>query len=101
MTSSCHTWVRCDPARHTIEAAATAPALAPMGLALDVALGDLSPPAVARWMVAAPGLDAGASQADPTPPSVERPRPIDLEDDRAREHISWSPWQVLCPVASL
>jgi dTDP-4-dehydrorhamnose reductase len=56
---------------------------------------------VARRVVAALGLDAGAIQAEQTPPSVERPRHIDLEDDRAREHIGWSPSQVLCPVASL
>jgi hypothetical protein len=84
--SSCHTGVRWTGTS---------------GLARDVALGDPSPPAVARRVVAALGLDAGAIQADPTPPSVERPRPIDLEDDRAREHIGWSPWQVLCPVGSL
>jgi dTDP-4-dehydrorhamnose reductase len=56
---------------------------------------------VARRVVAALGLDAGSIQAEPTPPSAERPRHIHLDDDRARGSIGWSPSQVLCPVAWL
>lgn len=51
---------------------------------------------IAQRVVSALGLEADAIEPGRTPPSANRPRHLDLADDRARARIGWSPSRVLC-----
>lgn len=50
---------------------------------------------IAQRVVSALGLEADTIEPAQTPPSADRPRHLDLADDRARARIGWSPPSVL------
>lgn len=53
---------------------------------------------IAQRVAATLGLEVDAITAQPTPPSANRPRHLDLEGGRARDCINWSPSMVLWPL---